>query len=171
MAAGQFPKSPMKVDPVLPSAVASRTSLAWEGRNKAVESKAIIDETARYVSSFVQTKLPPEVLKDVDIMANIEDKIFNYVNQSFVNMMNRYTVTVEDEMQKKVRDFVDKEEIKALARYTPREIVELLDKIGGADKFNTGELEKSVVNMYGHLQGHIQRGMNDLENETNSILR
>ena len=25
--------------------------------------------------------------------------------------------------------------------------------------------------MYGHLQGHIQRGMNDLENETNAILR
>ena len=171
MGVAQFPKSPMKIDPVLPSAVASRTSLVWEGRNKPVESKRIIDDTSKYISSFIQTKLPPEVLKDVDIMAGIEDKIFNYVNQSFVNMMNRYTITVEDEMQKKVRDFVDKEEIKALARYTPREIAELLDKVGGADKFNTGELEKSVINMYGHLQGHIQRGMNDLENDTNSILR
>jgi hypothetical protein len=28
-----------------------------------------------------------------------------------------------------------------------------------------------MVNMFGHLHGHIQRGMNDLENETNSILR
>lgn len=171
MAVSQFPKSPMKIDPVLPSAVASRTSLAWEGRNKQVESKRIIDETSQYIANFVQTKLPPEVLKDVDIMASIEDKIYNYVNQAYVNMFNRYTVTVEDEMQKKVRDFIDREEIRALARYTPREITELLDKIGGADKFNTGELEKSVVNMYGHLQGHIQRGMNDLENETNSILR
>jgi len=161
----------MKIDPVLPSAVASRTSLVWEGRDKAAEAKKIIDATASYITNYTQTKLPPEVLKDVDIMASIEDKIYNYVNQAYVNMFNRYTITVEDEMIKKVRDFVDKEEIKSLARYTPKEIVELLDKVGGSDKFNTGELEKSVVNMYGHLQGHIQRGMNDLENETNSILR
>ena len=168
---GQFPKSPNKVDPVIPSAVASRTSIVWEGRDKIQESKKIIDDTTNRVQHFVQTKLPPEVLKDVDIMASIEDKIYNYVNQAYVNMFNRYTVTVEDEMVKKVREFIDKEEIRTLQRYTPREIVEILDKVGGADKFNTGELEKSVVNMYGHLQGHIQRGMNDLENETNSILR
>jgi len=74
-------------------------------------------------------------------------------------------------MVKKVRNFVDKEEMKTLARYTPKEIAALLDQIGGIDKFNTGEIEKSVVNMYGHLQGHIQRGVNDLENLTNSILR
>lgn len=168
---GQFPKSPNKVDPVIPSAVASRTSIVWEGRDKIQESKKIIDDTTNRVQHFVQTKLPPEVLKDVDIMASIEDKIYNYVNQAYVNMFNRYTVTVEDEMVKKVREFIDKEEIRTLQRYTPREIVEILDKVGGSDKFNTGELEKSVVNMYGHLQGHIQRGMNDLENETNSILR
>ncbi|MCB0397955.1 MAG: hypothetical protein KDD36_14995 [Flavobacteriales bacterium] len=104
-------------------------------------------------------------------MASIEDKVYNYVNQAYVNMFNRYTVTVEDEMVKKVRDFIDKEELRSLARYTPREIVEVLDKLAGPDKFNTGEVEKSIVNMYGHLQGHIQRGVNDLENETNSILR
>lgn len=168
---GTFPKSPMKIDPVLPSAVSSRTSLAWEGRNKPAEAKKIIDEVATRVTTFTQTKLPPEVLKDVDVMASIEDKIYNYVNQSYSNMFNRYMITVEDEIVKKARDFIDKEELKTLQRYTPREIVELLDKVGGSDKFNTGELEKSVVNMYGHLQGHIQRGMNDLENETNSLLR
>jgi len=171
MAAGQFPKSPNKVDPVIPSAVASRTSLVWEGRNKIAESKKIIDDAAVRVRDFVQTKLPPEIVKDVDIMASIEDKIYNYVNQAYVNMFNRYTITVEDEMMKKVRDFIDKEELRALARYTPREISELIDKLAGADKFNTGEIEKSIINMYGHLQGHIQRGVNDLENETNAILR
>ena len=36
---------------------------------------------------------------------------------------------------------------------------------------NTGEIEKSIVNMYGHLHGHIQRGVNDLETMTNSLLR
>ena len=39
------------------------------------------------------------------------------------------------------------------------------------EKFNTGEIEKSVVNMYGHLQGHIQRGMNEIETATNALLR
>ena len=34
-------------------------------------------------------------------------------------MFNRYVVTTEDEMVKKVRNFIDKEEIKTLARYTP----------------------------------------------------
>jgi hypothetical protein len=80
-------------------------------------------------------------------------------------------VTTEDEMVKKVRNFIDKEEMKGLARYTPKEISELLDQVGGADKFNTGEVEKSMVNMFGHLQGHIQRGVNDLENLTNALLR
>jgi hypothetical protein len=80
-------------------------------------------------------------------------------------------VTSEDEMVKKVRNFIDKEETKVLTRYTPKEIADLLDAVGGADKFNTGEVEKSVVNMYGHLQGHIQRGVNELETHTNSILR
>jgi len=104
-------------------------------------------------------------------MGGLKQKVYNYYNQNYQNMFNRYIVTTEDEMVKKIRNFVDKEETKALARYTPKEISELLDQVGGADKFNTGEIEKSMINMYGHLQGHMQRGMNDLENETNSLLR
>ena len=38
-------------------------------------------------------------------------------------------------------------------------------------KFNTTEVEKSVVNIYGHLQGHVQRGQFELEQDTNSLLR
>jgi hypothetical protein len=104
-------------------------------------------------------------------MGGLKEKIYNYFNQNFQNMFNRYTVTSEDEMVKKVRDFIDKEETKVMARYTPKEIAQLLDQVGGADKFNTGEIEKSIINMYGHLQGHVQRGVNDLENLTNSLLR
>jgi tetratricopeptide (TPR) repeat protein len=104
-------------------------------------------------------------------MGGLKEYLYKYINQHYVNMFNRYQVTVEDEFIKKVRDFVDREESKTLNRYTPKEITEILDKIGGADKFHTGEIEKSIVNMYGHLQGHIQRGVTDLEVETNSILR
>jgi hypothetical protein len=104
-------------------------------------------------------------------MGGIKEKLYNYFNQNYQNMMNRFIVTSEDEMVKKVRNFIDKEEMKTLARYTPKEIAALLDQVGGIDKFNTGEIEKSIVNMYGHLQGHVQRGVNDLENLTNSLLR
>lgn len=171
MSVAQFPKSPNKIHPTEPSAVGSRNSIAQEGRDTVAEGKLIVDETADKVLNSIMTKLPEEVCMKLDIMGGLKEKIYNYVNQKYVNMSNRYTVTMEDEFIKKMRDFVDKEETKGLARYTPRELVELLDKIGGSDKFNTGEIEKSMVNMYGHLHGHIQRGMNDLENETNSILR
>ncbi len=171
MTVAQFPKSPNKVHPTEPSAVGSRNSVVQEGRDKIAESKVILEETADKVLNHVLTKLPEEVLTKLEVMGGIKEKLYGYINQTYVNMFNRYTVTMEDEFIKKVRDFVDKEESKGLARYTPRELVDLLDKIGGADKFNTGEIEKSMVNMYGHLMGHIQRGMNDLENETNSILR
>ena len=153
------------------SAVGSRESLAQEGRDKIAEGKLIVEETTDKVVNQVLSKLPEDVLARMDIMGSLKEKLYNYINQTYVNMFNRYQVTMEDEFVKKTRDFVDKEEAKGLARYTPRELVELLDKIGGADKFNTGEIEKSMINMFGHLQGHIQRGMNDLENETNSILR
>jgi hypothetical protein len=171
MSITQFPKSPNKVHPTLPSAVGSRESLAQEGRDKIAEGKLIVEETTDKVVNQVLSKLPEDVLTRMDVMGSLKEKLYNYINQTYVNMFNRYQVTMEDEFVKKTRDFVDKEEAKGLARYTPRELVELLDKIGGADKFNTGEIEKSMINMFGHLQGHIQRGMNDLENETNSILR
>lgn len=167
----QFPKSPNKIHPTQPSAVGSRNSLVQEGRDKVEESKVMLDEATEKVMNHIENKLPQDVLAKLHVMGGLKEKLYNYINQSYVNMFNRYTVTMEDEFIKKVRDFVDKEEAKGLARYTPRELVELLDKVGGSDKFNTGEVEKSMVNMYGHLQGHIQRGMNDLENETNALLR
>lgn len=171
MARDEFPRGPNLFHPEKPSAVGSRNSLIQEGRDKHTEAKLIINEEIDKILNHVHDKLPPEVLVKMDVMGTIKDKLYNYVNQSYTNMFNRYMVTMEDEMQKKTRDFIDKEEYRSLARYTPREIAELLDKIGGMDKFNSGETDKSIINMYGHLQGHIQRGINDLENETNSLLR
>ncbi len=171
MSVFQFPKSPNKVHPEEPSAVGSRNSVVQEGRNKVEEAKLILTETTDKVINEIENKLPSEVLEKLDVMGGLKEKLYGYINQTYVNMFNRYSVTMEDEIIKKVRDFVDKEESKGLARYTPRELIELLDKIGGAEKFNTGEVEKSIVNMYGHLHGHIQRGVNDLENDTNALLR
>jgi len=171
MAAIDLPKSPNVFHPEKPSAVGSRNSLAQEFRDQQAEVDLLMSEEVDKVMNHIASKLPKEVLEKVDIMGGIKEKLYNYFNQNYQNMMNRFIVTSEDEMVKKVRNFIDKEEMKALARYTPKEIAALLDQVGGIDKFNTGEIEKSIVNMYGHLQGHIQRGVNDLENVTNSLLR
>jgi hypothetical protein len=166
-----LPRSPNVFNPKKPSAVGSRNSLAQDGRDQKAEYKQLIDEEVTSILDDIEVKLPKEVLAELDVMGGLKEKLYNYYNQNYQNMFNRYVVTAEDEMVKKIRNFVDKEENKALARYTPKELSELLEQIGGADKFNTGEVEKSIVNMYGHLHGHVQRGMNDLENETNSLLR
>ncbi len=164
-------KSPNVFDPTTPSAVGSRNSLAQEYRDQQAEVNNLLEEEANKILNHVNARLPEEVLAQLDVMGGLKEKLYNYFNQNYQNMFNRYVVTSEDEMVKKVRNFIDKEEMKVLNRYTPKEIASLLEDVGGADKFNTGEIEKSVVNMYGHLQGHIQRGVNDLETLTNSLLR
>ncbi len=166
-----LPKSPMVFHPTKRSAVGSRNSLAQENRDQQVEVDRLLEEEVDKVMNHVSSKLPKEVLERMDVMGGLKEKVYNYFNQNYQNMFNRYIVTAEDEMVKKVRNFVDREEMKVATRYTPKEISSLLDEVGGMDRFNTGEIEKSIVNMYGHLQGHIQRGVNDLENLTNSLLR
>jgi hypothetical protein len=166
-----LPKSPNVFHPEKPSAVGSRNSLAQEYRDQQAEVNQLLEEETNKVVHHIASKLPKDTLERMDVMGGVKEKLYNYFNQNYQNMFNRYMVTSEDEMVKKVRNFVDKEETKVLARYTPKEVANLLDEVGGADKFNTGEIEKSMINMYGHLQGHIQRGVNDLENLTNSILR
>jgi len=171
MGAIDLPKSPNVFHPEKPSAVGSRNSLAQEYRDQQAEVNQLLEEETNKVIHHLTAKLPKDVLERLDVMGGLKEKLYNYFNQNYQNMFNRYMVTSEDEMVKKVRNFIDKEETKVLARYTPKEIADLLDAVGGADKFNTGEIEKSIVNMYGHLQGHVQRGVNELETHTNSILR
>jgi hypothetical protein len=166
-----LPRSPNVFHPEKPSAVGSRNSLAQDYRDQQKEVNQLLEEETNKVLHHLNSKLPKEVLERLDVMGGVKEKLYNYFNQNYQNMFNRYMVTTEDEMVKKVRGFVDREEMKVLNRYTPKEIANLLDEVGGADKFNTGEIEKSMVNMYGHLQGHIQRGVNDLETLTNSLLR
>lgn len=164
-------KGPNFVHPEKPSAVGSRNSMNRHNRDEYAEAKDIIDEEVDKILNHIHAKLPPEVLEKLDVMGSVKSKLHNYFNQDFQNMLNRYLVTMEDEMNKKIRDLVDKEENKSLNRYTPREITEILDRISGSDTFNTGEIEKSVVNMYGHLQSHIEQGVSELETNTNSLLR
>jgi len=166
-----LPKSPNVFHPEKPSAVGSRNSLAQDFRDQQSEVNQLLEEETNKIIHHLTAKLPKDVLERLDVMGGLKEKLYNYFNQNFQNMFNRYMVTSEDEMIKKVRNFIDKEETLVLARYTPKEISKLLDEVGGADKFNSGEIEKSIVNMYGHLMGHVQRGVNELETLTNGLLR
>ncbi len=157
--------------PEKPGAVGSRNSKFQEGRDSEKDSSELINDEIEKIINHISKKLPPEVLERLDVMGTIKDKLYNYINKNYVNMINRYLITAEDEMQKKVRDFIDKEEQKNVAKYTPKQIVELLDNLGGMEKFNTESMEKSVTNMYGHMQNHINHGIAELENRTNSILK
>ncbi len=165
-----FRGGPNAVHPEQPSAVGSRNSLNRDGRDEYVEARAMMDEEVDKILNHINAKLPPEVLQDMKVMGNIKSYLHTYFNQTFQNMSNRYLTTAEDELGKKVRDLVDKEEHRTLNRYTPREIAELLNQIGGVGLFNTEEVEKSIINIAGHLQGHVQRGTYDFESYTNDIL-
>ena len=162
---------PEIIHPEMDSAVGSRNSLARKGRIEYKESSLLIDEEIDRILNHISSKLPPEVLNKVDVMNGVKEKLHNYYNMSFQNMLNRYLTTAEDEMAKKYRDLISMEEHKGLHKYTPRLISSILESIGGIDKFNMGEVDKSVVNIYGHLQGSVQRALYALETETNSILR
>ncbi|MDH5752436.1 MAG: cytoplasmic filament protein CfpA [Deltaproteobacteria bacterium] len=165
-----FNKGPNQVHPETPSAVGSRNSTNRDGRDEYVESRMVIDEEIDKILNHVESKLPPEVLEDITVQGNVKSHLHKYFNQTLQNMLSRYLSTTEDEMAKKVRDLIDKDEHKTLNRYTPREISELVNNVGGPELFNTEEVEKSVVNIMGHLQGHAQRGVYEFETATNSLL-
>ena len=168
--AGEFKKGPNAVHPETASAVGSRNSLNRDGRDEYAESRLVVDEEVDKIMNHIQSRLPPEVLQDLTVMGNIKSHMHTFYNSSFQNMLNRYLTTAEDELAKKVRDLIDKDENQTLNRYTPREIAALVNQIGGPELFNTGEVEKSVVNIMGHLQGHVQRGTYEFESATNGLL-
>ncbi|MCZ6843686.1 MAG: cytoplasmic filament protein CfpA [SAR324 cluster bacterium] len=169
--AEEIAHGPNLLHPETPSAVGSRNSLNRHNRDEYAEARLLVDEEVDKILNHIHAKLPPEVAMRMEVMAGLKSKLHSYFNQSLQNMSNRYLTTVEDELGKKLRDLVDVEENRSLNRYTPRPISYLLDKVGGADNFHTGEVERSIINMLGHLHGHVQREMTDLETFTNSLLR
>ncbi len=170
MAIGPFQKGPDIIHPEKASAVGSRNSVYREGRNEYAEAKLLIDEEVDKILNHVTTKLPPEVLEKLHVGGTVKDILHSYFNQGLQNMYNRYLVTVEDEMGKKFSHMVNQEESQNLNQYAPRDVSALLDNIGGSETFNNESIERSVVNVYENLQGHLGNGVSDLEIKTQKIL-
>lgn len=168
--AKDYRKGPNQVHPELPSALGSRNSLNRDNRDEYLESRLVVDEEVDKVLNHIHGRLPPEVLQDLVVQGNLKSYLHSYYNQSMQNMVNRYMTTAEDEIGKKARDLIDKEEHRALNRYTPREVADLLNQIGGSQVFNTEEVEKSSINIMSHLQGHMQRGVYEFETSTVGLL-
>ena len=108
MAAIDLPKSPNVFHPEKPSAVGSRNSLAQEFRDQQAEVDLLMSEEVDKVMNHITSKLPKEVTEKLDIMGGLKEKLYNYFNQNYQNMFNRFMVTSEDEMVKKTRNFIDK---------------------------------------------------------------
>ncbi|MFH2130937.1 MAG: cytoplasmic filament protein CfpA, partial [bacterium] len=170
MAKGPFQKGPDIIDPEQPGAVGSRNSAYRDGRNEYGEAKLIIDEEVDKVLNHISTKLPPEVLEKLHVGGTVKEVLHNYFNQGLQNMYNRYLVSVEDEMGKKFHNMVDGEEFQNLNQYAPRNVSTLIDNIGGAGAFTNASIERSIVNVYENLQGHLKKSVSDLENKTQKIL-
>ena len=166
----RFLKGPNYFHPEKPSAVGSRNSTFRGGRNEYQESGLLVDEEVGKILNHVAAKLPPEILSKLDVQAGLKSKLHNYYNQTFQNMLNRYIVTVEDELAKKYRDLVDKEEFVQLNQYTPRLISTLIDRLAEPGVFTTEGLEKSISSTYMNLQENIHRSFKSLEKKTNSLL-
>jgi len=153
------------------SAVGSRNSLHRDGRNEYAEAKVIIDEEVDKILNHISSKLPPEVIEKLHVGGTVKEVLHSYFNQGFQNMYNRYLVSVEDEMAKKLRDLIDQQETENLNQYTPKNVKDLLDSLGGQENFTNFSLESSIAEIYGNLQGHIQKAIVSLENQTKKLLR
>ena len=147
---GELPRSPNVFHPTKPSAVGSRNSLAQEGRNQEEEYKRLIEEETEKVLKELQIKLPKEVLERLDIMGGIKQKLYNYFNQNYQNMFNRYLTTAEDEMVKKIRNFIDKEELKELFKIV-KNLKDAIRELFNADMFNYASLGNIIRHVHVHF--------------------
>lgn len=163
-------KGPNYVHPEKGSAVGSRNSLYRDGRNEYAEARLIIDEEVDKIMNHITTKLPPEVLEKLHVGGTIKEVLHDYYNQGFQNMYNRYLVTAEDEMAKKLRDMIDKQESKTLNQYTPTSISYLLNSIKGEEAFQNGAIEKSISSIYSNLQSHLQKSVVAVERKAQKLL-
>ncbi|AEF85249.1 cytoplasmic filament protein A [Treponema primitia ZAS-2] len=146
-----------------------------QAKSRQDEVTRLMQEETEKVIHHIKTQLPKEVVERLDVPGGLKDNLLNFFNRSFQDLFNHYLGSTEDDIGKSLRDFQQSSPRSYaggdLPRYAPRDITELLTGIGGTGKFNTGEIEKSLVNMYGHFQGHLQKSINELEDKTSSLLR
>ncbi|GHV78645.1 cytochrome c oxidase subunit II [Spirochaetia bacterium] len=102
------------------------------------------------------------------LMQDETENILHHINAALPKELAE-SLSKSGELKEKLLGYFERN-VHALGMQTTG-LTELLEQAGGEEKFNTAEVEKSLTNMYGHLRGHIQRGIIELERETNTLLR
>ncbi|MDH4127999.1 MAG: cytoplasmic filament protein CfpA [Spirochaetota bacterium] len=130
----------------------------------------IINDEVNKILDQVNDKLPTDLLNNDDTRGKIKDKLYNYIQENYNNIFKNYILNAENDLQNKLKNIISINEIKDIAKQTPLKISDLLGNSNNINKNNTTDIEKSIINMYSHLQLYIQKEFKDLENRTNNLL-
>jgi len=142
-----LPKSGKTVRPQAQSAYIPKT-----GENRQAFLEKIFREQAGSVSSRIAEKLPGQVIPRLD------DKVYNFISQNYRIHSGSFFLSLRSH-----GEVIPCGSGGKAVKNTATDITAMLEKAGGADQFNTGEIEKSSAKR--------QWGIGDLEAYTNNMLR
>jgi hypothetical protein len=131
-----LPKSGKAARPQTPGAYLPKTG---ENRQASLE-KIFREQSGRFISRL-GSRLPTQ---------RLDEKVYNFISQNYKSISGSFPLSNNDVHDNAVKN-------------TAIEVTAMLEKSGGADRFNTGEIEKSLSSK--------QWGIDGLEAYTNNILR
>jgi len=140
-----LPKSGKTARPQTRSAYLPKT-----GENRQDSLERILREQSGRFSGQLGAKLPGEAL------ARLDEKVYNFISQNYRIISGRFPVLND----KLIHAYTENN---AAVKNTAIKITAMLENSGGADQFNTGEIEKSLSSK--------QWGIDDLEAYTDKMLR
>jgi len=131
-----LPKSGKPARPQTPGAYLPKTG---ENRQASLE-KIFREQSGRFISRL-GARLPTQ---------RLDEKVYNFISQNYKNISGSFPLILDHEKNAGVKN-------------TAIEVTAMLESSGGADRFNTGEIEKSHAKK--------QWGIDGLEAYTNNMLR
>jgi hypothetical protein len=140
-------KSPSASNPQKP-AVSSTKTPSQEILHMTVTK--IIDDEIEGIIRYLSEKMPLEAFERLDTKGALKAKLRDSVNRHYQDMYARYTA------------FCGRDDEPVFTHHNSDEIAELLRSMGGAGKFNAGDIEKSSGG---------KQGIRELETHTHKLLR
>ena len=113
--------------------------------NQAIISRIVKEELGKLVEQLAAS-LPVEIFSHIEKKNGLKEQIGDCISRNYLNLIK--VLPADEEIRKHTLTF---EELKVF-----------LNSLGGAGKFNTGEIEKTAS---------VRRGIKDLENYVNGQLR
>jgi len=127
-----LPKKPSARHAATPNPRKPAVSLKHDDPQQAVAR--IVEEEAGNVVRYLAGKLPPGAGDSLDTRA-LKEKLSVSIDRRYRQISSRLAATVAPKQ----------DEAAVGTRQSPAGIAQLLSSLGGADTFNSGEIEKSAV--------------------------